>query len=135
MGLKFRLKPGERLAINGAVVRNPADRVLEIEVMNSAALLHEKDVMQPEQADNFMRRIYLYVQLMLLEPENRLAHGEAFEKMHALARHEAEMKSDGPSLALYEAVADLVRREDYFPALRQIQAVIGRPGFSRPPEN
>lgn len=131
MGLKFRLRPGERLAINGAVVRNPAERPMEIEVMNPAALLHEKDVMQPEQADDPLKKVYLYLQLMLLEPEKRSVYADSYGMMLALARHDAQTKADENLLKLYDAVDALVRREDCFSALRQIQSVIGRPGAGR----
>ena len=131
MGLKLRLRSGERLAINGAVIRNPGERSLEIEVMNSSSLLHQKDVMLPEQADSFIKRVYLYVQLLHLEPEHNAAHASSYGKMMALARSEAEAKSDSGMLALYVAVDALVAKGDYFPALRQMQAVIGKPGETR----
>ncbi|MFQ5564097.1 MAG: flagellar biosynthesis repressor FlbT [Parvularculaceae bacterium] len=66
MALKLSLKPGERVAINGAVIVN-GDRRSSIVVENKASVLREQDIMQPEDADTPAKRIYLPIMLMYLD--------------------------------------------------------------------
>ena len=67
MALKLSLKPGERAAINGAVIIN-GDRRASIVIENDARVLREKDILQPDEADTPAKRIYLPIMLMYLDP-------------------------------------------------------------------
>jgi flagellar protein FlbT len=66
MPLKLSLKPGERLVLNGAVIQN-GDRRASLLLQNKAAVLREKDIMQPDEANTPARRVYFPVMMMYLE--------------------------------------------------------------------
>jgi flagellar protein FlbT len=69
MPLKLSLKPGEKFVLNGAVLTN-GDKRTSLVIQNKAALLREKDIMQPEEANTPARRIYLPVMMMYLDSDS-----------------------------------------------------------------
>lgn len=71
MALKISLRPGERMIIGGAAVTNGAARC-DLMIENDVALLREKDIIAPEDADTPCRRIYLAIQLMYVDGGGRL---------------------------------------------------------------
>lgn len=68
MPLKLSLRPGEKFVLNGAVLTN-GDKRTSLIVQNKACLLREKDIMQPEEANTPMRRVYLPIMMMYLDPD------------------------------------------------------------------
>lgn len=70
MALKLTLKPGERVAINGAVIVNGERRAIFV-VENQARVLREGDILQPENADTPAKRIYLPIMMIYLDPATR----------------------------------------------------------------
>ncbi|NTV49855.1 MAG: flagellar protein FlbT [Geobacteraceae bacterium] len=65
MSLILTLKPGERVILGGAVIKNgPAVAHLQIE--NKVTLLRQKDIMAESDATSPCRKIYLVVQLMYI---------------------------------------------------------------------
>lgn len=66
--MQIHLKKGEKLYLNGAVIR--AEQRCTIELMNNATFLLETHVMQPEDALSPLQQLYFVVQTMLMEPEN-----------------------------------------------------------------
>lgn len=64
--LRISLKAGERIFINGAVLR--VDRKVSLEFMNDVTFLLENHVMQPEEATSPLRQLYFIVQMMLINP-------------------------------------------------------------------
>lgn len=79
MALKISLKPGERIAVNGAVLINGARRS-SLVIENKARVLREIDIMQPAEADTPAKRVYLPIMLMYLDPTTRDAAHTEFEK-------------------------------------------------------
>ena len=79
MGLKLSLKPGEKIAVNGAVIVN-GDRRAEFIVENQASILRERDIMRTDEATTPARRVYLPVMMMALDPNARQAAFGEFEK-------------------------------------------------------
>jgi flagellar biosynthesis repressor protein FlbT len=65
--LSLLLKAGDRLFLNGAVIR--ADRKVRIEVLNDAVFLLGTHLLQAEDANTPLRQLYFAVQTMLVEPE------------------------------------------------------------------
>lgn len=65
--LSLLLKPGERIYLNGAVIR--VDRKVRIEVLNDATFLLGQHIMQAENADTPLKQLYFAVQSMLIEPQ------------------------------------------------------------------
>jgi flagellar protein FlbT len=64
--LRLNLRAGERVWINGAVLR--ADRKVGLELLNDATFLLEQHVMTPEQTSTPLRQLYFMVQTLLVEP-------------------------------------------------------------------
>jgi len=64
---KVTLKPGEKIYVNGAVIR--ADRKVALEFLNDVQFLLENHVMQPEAATTPLRQLYFIVQIMLMSPQ------------------------------------------------------------------
>ncbi len=64
--MHLNLRAGERVYINGAVVR--ADRKVSLELMNDATFLLEGHVLQPDAATTPLRQLYFAAQTMLIEP-------------------------------------------------------------------
>lgn len=65
--LRISLKAGERIFINGAVLR--VDRKVALEFLNDVTFLLENHVLQPEQATTPLKQLYFIVQMMLINPE------------------------------------------------------------------
>lgn len=65
--LRISLKAGERIFINGAVLR--VDRKVAVEFLNDVTFLLENHVLQPEQASTPLKQLYFIVQMMLINPE------------------------------------------------------------------
>lgn len=87
MSQKFilRIKPRQRLFINGAVLR--FDRKVSIELMNDAVFLLEQHVLLPGESTTPLRQLYLMVQTMLMAPESRSqAEPVYFQQMDNLNR-------------------------------------------------
>ena len=62
--MHLNLRAGERVYINGAVVR--ADRKVSLELMNDATFLLEGHVLQPDEATTPLRQLYFAAQTMLI---------------------------------------------------------------------
>jgi flagellar protein FlbT len=81
-GFQIWLRPGERIYVNGAVLR--PDRKVSIEFLNDVTFLLESHVMQPENTTTPLRQLYFIVQMMLIEPKQAEAARAMFEESHAL---------------------------------------------------
>jgi flagellar biosynthesis repressor protein FlbT len=68
MSLKVELKPGERMIIGTAVVRN-GDQRARLFIEGEAPILREKDILTAGTADTPAKKIYLAVQLMYLQQD------------------------------------------------------------------
>jgi len=121
MPLKLVLKPHERIAVNGAVLRN-GDRRAALLVENPARLLREGDIMQAEEANTPAKRIYFPLMMMYLDPSCR-------KKMHAdFAERLSDFLGAVTDAAAQQrclAIAAHVANENYYKALgecRQLMA-------------
>jgi flagellar protein FlbT len=65
MTLKVELRPGERIIVGTAVIRNGESRA-RLHIEGEAPILREKDILTPATADSPAKKIYLAVQLMYL---------------------------------------------------------------------
>ena len=70
MALKVTLKPGEKFVINGAVIEN-GDRRATLMIQNKVTILRERDILQPDQADTPVKRIYFAIMMMYLDDKVR----------------------------------------------------------------
>ncbi len=111
------LKSGERIFINGAVVR--VDRKVSIEFLNDVTFLLEAHVMQPEQTTTPFRQLYFVVQTMLMDPSNTAAATQLFDSAHA------DLCSALTSPELLTALLELRRLVDakrYFDGLKILRS-------------
>ncbi|QLF69383.1 flagellar biosynthesis repressor FlbT [Peteryoungia desertarenae] len=76
--LRISLKSGERIFINGAVLR--VDRKVALEFLNDVTFLLENHVLQPEQATTPLRQLYFIAQMMLINPEGKEQSMAMFRK-------------------------------------------------------
>jgi flagellar protein FlbT len=77
MALKISLKPGEKFVVNGAVITN-GDRRASLIIQNRVSILREKDILQEEEANTPVRRIYFPIMLMYLENETGARYYDEF---------------------------------------------------------
>lgn len=77
--MHISLRAGERLFLNGAVLR--VDRKVTLELLNDATFLLENHVLQVEDTKTPVRQLYFAVQAMLMDPQNASASRSLFEAM------------------------------------------------------
>ncbi len=116
--MRINLKPGERIFLNGAVVR--VDRKVTLELMNDVSFLLESHVLQVEDTTTPLRQLYFAVQAMLIDPRNaQAAYGLFREQIGAL-----QAVVETPEiLEGLEQVQILVARERLYDALRQLRCL------------
>ena len=73
----INLKSGEKIFINGAVLR--VDRKVSIEFLNDVTFLLEAHVMQPDQTTTPFRRLYFIIQTMVIDPINASSSKQLFD--------------------------------------------------------
>src|SRR5690606_29215364 len=116
--LRISLKSGERIFINGAVLR--VDRKVAIEFLNDVTFLLENHVLQPEQATTPLRQLYFIAQMSLINPEGA-------EQSTALFRKSVLMLlscfRNEEVLAELKRVDGLVAQGRAFEALKAIRAL------------
>jgi len=76
--LRISLKSGERIFINGAVLR--VDRKVSLEFLNDVTFLLDNHVLQPEDATTPLKQLYFIVQMMLINPEGADQSMNMFKK-------------------------------------------------------
>lgn len=110
--LKFTLKPGEKVIVNGAVIGR-GEEPGSFYLYNKVKFLRGREVMKEEQADTLEKKLYLVIQLIYLFPENA---AENIVKLDAIW---AEIMRQRPAAReQLEDVARLVQSEDYYRALK-----------------
>jgi flagellar biosynthesis repressor protein FlbT len=114
--MMIHLKKGEKLFINGAVIR--LDRRGSIELLNDAQFLLETHIMQPEKATSPLRRLYFIVQTMIIDPANAHMTTELFlAQVRQICSH---LRS--PFYAEHlGSIEKLIRSEEFFEALKALR--------------
>ncbi|HNR77233.1 MAG TPA: flagellar biosynthesis repressor FlbT [Parvularculaceae bacterium] len=120
MGLKLSLKPGEKIAVNGAVIVN-GDRRAEFIVENKASILRERDIMRAEEATTPARRVYLPVMMMALDPSEKARLFAEFERR---LTEIAGVLLDPAALSLCLKISAAVANGAYYKALGHCRALI-----------
>lgn len=80
--MRFNLKPGERIFINGAVLTTSSKVTLSL--LNDAQFLLESHVLQVAEATTPMRQLYFVIQALLINPAEAPKAISAFHDLHAL---------------------------------------------------
>ncbi len=113
----INLKSGERIFINGAVLR--VDRKVSIEFLNDVTFLLEAHVMQVEQTTTPFRQLYFVVQTMVIDPSNADAAKRLFESS-CRDLYNAVLRQD-----LHTALTDvrqMVEAKRYYDALKTLRS-------------
>lgn len=118
-GLKITLRAGERIFINGGVLR--VDRKVSVELMNDVIFLLEQHVMKPEETTTPLRQLYFMIQMMLMDPSLHM-------KARTMARESVANLLDSitdPQLikGLIEA-GELLDHDRPFDALKRVRALL-----------
>ena len=112
MALKFVLRPGEKMVVNGAVI-GAGDQQGSILLFNKAHFLRGREIMREEEATTLERRIYFVIQLAYLFPE------DAPLNLTRCAEFLEEAKTQHPDRAeSFAEIEDEVRHGNYYRALK-----------------
>ena len=76
--LRISLKSGERIFVNGAVLR--VDRKVAVEFLNDVTFPLENHVLQPEDATTPLKQLYFIAQMILINPEGAEQSTAMFRK-------------------------------------------------------
>ncbi len=119
MALKISLKPGERILIGGAVVKNGNRQTSELIVENNAPVLREKDILSEKDADTPCSRIYFVIQLMYIDTENLSTHHESYWKLVRPL-----LKAVPRLTGLIDQINENILNGKYYQALKQAAELI-----------
>lgn len=117
MPLRVELKPGERVIIGTAVIRNGEQRT-RFFIEGEAPILREKDILTVDTADTPARRIYLAVQLMYLNGDIS-GHNDVYFPL--VRDFLAAAPSATPIIA---DVNNLLLTGEFYKALREVKKLI-----------
>lgn len=133
--MHISLRSGERLFLNGAVLR--VDRKVTLELLNDATFLLENHVLQVEDTTTPLRQLYFAAQAMLMDPQNAKASRSLFDAMAADLRR---CLATGTLIAGLDDVCALVSQDRTFQALKALRGlfeeeadVLAQRGTSYPP--
>ena len=116
--MNITLRAGEKLYINGAVIR--VDRKATIELLNDVTFLLENHVMQASQATTPLRQVYFAVQVMLMDPGARAAATTLSRRLLETAMQAFESPL---IIAGLTAIAGQIDRGRNFEALKALRAL------------
>ncbi len=117
--MKVSLRAGERIYINGAVLR--VDRKVSLELVNDVMFLLEAQVMQASDATTALRQLYFIVQHMLMNPTDTGEAAALYDKHQAALR---DVCTNEQMLAGLAAIDELVGANRYYDALKRIRALL-----------
>lgn len=112
MALRISLRDGEKIIVNGAVLR--AVGRMDLCVENTVALLRGRDVMTPDDANTPARRLYFACMLAYIDQGDRTAHQDGILElvrafMDALEATEAR--------AMCISLVEKIAKGDFYRAL------------------
>ncbi|HYA73896.1 MAG TPA: flagellar biosynthesis repressor FlbT [Roseiarcus sp.] len=116
--MNITLRAGEKLYINGAVIR--VDRKATIELLNDVTFLLENHVMQADQATTPLRQIYFAVQVMLMDPGATAPATSLSRRLIASALTAFETPA---IIAGLKTIAEQIDRSRHFEALKALRAL------------
>jgi flagellar protein FlbT len=119
--LRISLKSGERIFINGAVLR--VDRKVAIEFLNDVTFLLENHVLQPENATTPLKQLYFIVQMMLINPEGAEQSMVMFRKSIVMLLNCFQNEEVLAELKRIDAVVTSGRPFDALKAIRSLYPI------------
>lgn len=121
MGLSIHLKAGERVAVNGTVIRNSGKSRTIITIENRATILREKDFMRPEDITTPARELYYVCMTAYLDEADRFKHKLKFAEL--MVPYMNALRNPLAIQALRDA-ADHLTHGRYHQALTEIRTII-----------
>ena len=116
--MRFSLKAGERIFINGAVLT--VSQKVTLSLLNEARFLLESHVLQVTEATTPMRQLYFVVQSLLINPQEASKVMGAFRKLHDAL---IQVVGDEEAKDVLRKVGDLVEADRIFEALKLIRTL------------
>jgi flagellar biosynthesis repressor protein FlbT len=116
--MQIHLKKGEKLYVNGAVIR--AEHRCSIEFLNNVTFLLENHVMQAEKAVTPLKQIYFVVQSMLIDPDNAQMTRELYWHLSGCLRDTLQNTQLIAGLASSDAS---IKSQRYFDALKTLRGL------------
>lgn len=116
MPLKIRLKPHEKIFVNGAVIA-AGEQSAVFYFLNGARILLEKDILTEQDVIGPDSRLYFVLQLMYIDPDSRVQYAQ-----HLPAIVEDVLRAHPDRADDLEKVLDVAAKGDYFKAMRLVKA-------------
>lgn len=116
--LQFRLKSGQRIYINGAVLR--VDRKVAIEFLNDVTFMLDNHVLQVEDATTPLKQLYFSVQMVLMDPSTAATMRDVLNRM---LEDVMTAFTSAEILTELDKVRDLLTRERYFESLKLLRGL------------
>ena len=116
--MNITLRAGERIYINGAVLR--VDRKATLELLNDATFLLETHVMQAQDATTPLRQIYFVVQVMLMDPASARTTAQLAASLISKGLEAFESPQIKRGL---DSVSELIGRARYFEAMKSLRVL------------
>jgi flagellar biosynthesis repressor protein FlbT len=116
--MRFSLKAGERIFINGAVLT--VSQKVTLSLLNDARFLLESHVLQLAEATTPMRQLYFVVQALLINPQEEEKGMIAFHKIYDAL---LVVTPDEATKAQLRNIGNLVARKRTFEALKVIRGL------------
>ena len=116
--LQFRLKSGQRIYVNGAVLR--VDRKVAIEFLNDVTFMLDSHVLQVEEATTPLKQLYFSIQMVLMDPSTAETMRDVLNRI--LEDVIAAFKTT-TILDELGKVRELLQRERYFESLKVLRAL------------
>lgn len=117
--LRIVLRAGERIFINGAVIK--ADRKVGLELLNDVVFLLEQHVMKPEETTTPLRQLYFMIQMMLMDPS---LHLKAKQLANDSIAAQLIAYSDRQILDALLAVQKSLNEDKPLDALKRVRAIL-----------
>ncbi|MEW5769684.1 MAG: flagellar biosynthesis repressor FlbT [Pseudomonadota bacterium] len=118
MALSLTLKPREKIFIGGAVVQNGQAKA-ELTILNDVPILRHKEILHEQDADTPCRRIYLAVQQMYMDADNRAGY---YKLLQELMQDVAEAAPS--TVSRLQEIGESVSGGQYYLALKQVKQLI-----------
>ena len=112
------LNAGDRLYVNGAVLRTSRKTCLEL--LNEATFLLQQHVMQVEQANTPARQMYFLMQTMLMDPKNA---AQVRPLLSSAVAGLMQAYEDATAVGILRTVAQLAARDRILEAMKNTRAL------------
>jgi flagellar biosynthesis repressor protein FlbT len=118
MSLKFRIPAGEKIIVNGAVLTNTGNKAMHFSLENDAAVMRERDILLPNDVETPLQNVYMFVQLMYIEPDDHTSHYKSFQDAAQVAFLST---TDVTDRGLIFEIVGLVGEKNYYTALKLLR--------------